>query len=134
MTSNDKELRDKWNRFIEEAEPHRLALFRYCLGLTNNPFDAEDLVSESIMKTFVSRSFTDETIESTLAFLIRVASRTWIDEKKRTAMHTSLVDVEEQGSEDVAAFVTDAANSLYEQLQPEQRAVMGMLFAATRAS
>lgn len=124
VTSNDKELRDKWNRFIEEAEPHRLALFRYCLGLTNNPFDAEDLVSESIMKTFVSRSFTDESIESTLAFLIRVASRTWIDEQKRTAMHTTLVDVEEQGSEDVAALVTDAANSLYEQLQPEQRAVM----------
>lgn len=123
MTEKDKELRDRWNRFIDEAEPHRLALFRYCLGLTNNPFDAEDLVSEAIMKTFASRSFTDDDVESILAFMIRVASRTWIDEQRRSARLVS-ADDEESRAEDMQPLVTDAANALYDQLMPEQRAVL----------
>jgi len=124
VSDTEKELRDKWSRFIEEVEPHRLALFRYCLGLTRNPFDAEDLVSEAMMKTFASRSFTDDKIETTSAFLIRVASRTWMDEHRRSAPLFPSVEVEEPGPEDLDPLVTDAAKALYDQLQPEQRAVL----------
>jgi hypothetical protein len=76
------------------------------------------------MKTFVSRSFTDNDVETILAFMIRVASRTWMDEQRRTAPHRTLFDVEESGTEDVQPLVTDAAKVLYDQLQPEQRAVL----------
>ncbi len=101
-----------------------MALFRYCLGLTRNPFDAEDLVSETVMKTFVSRSFTENDVESTLAFMIRVASRLWIDEQRRNAKSLDTSEIEETSIEDFQSLVGDAANALYDQLQPEQRAVL----------
>ena len=126
MSDKDKELKNRWSRFVEEAEPHRLALFRYCLGLTRNPFDAEDLVSEAMMKTFSSRAFTDDSVESTSAFMIRVASRTWIDEQQRSAPHISSIETEETGSGDgdLRSVVADATHLLYDQLNPEQRAVL----------
>jgi len=124
VSNKDKELRDRWNRFIEDAEPHRIALFRYCLGLTRNPFDAEDLVSETVMKTFVSRAFTENDVESIIAFMIRVASRLWIDEQRRNAKSLDTSEIEETSIEDFQSLVGDAANALYNQLQPEQRAVL----------
>ncbi|MEM7019108.1 MAG: RNA polymerase sigma factor [Pseudomonadota bacterium] len=124
MNKKDEALSSKWNRFIEEVEPHRLALFRYCLGLTSNPFDAEDLVSEAIMKTFASRSFTDDTIESILAFMIRVASRLWIEEQRRVSLHQPADGFEEFAAEDLGPEIAEAADTLYEQLAPEQRAVL----------
>ena len=125
MSTEDPELREKWNRFVEQVETHRLALFRYCLKLTSNPFDAEDLVSETLMKTFVSKAFTDNNLESTLAFLARVASRLWIDEHRRNKRHATDVVVEpEVTAGNLAAEVQDAADALHDQLTPEQRAVV----------
>jgi len=125
-TNRDDTLRKNWDRFAEELEPHRHSLFRYCLKLTRNPFDAEDLVSETMIKTFGSRAFTTNNVETPLAFMVRVASRTWIDEqqrRERTASN-SQAEVEAAAPEgpDTLA-VGDAAGVLYDQLTPVQRAV-----------
>lgn len=125
MITEDSELRKKWNRFIEEVETHRIALFRYCLKLTSNPFDAEDLVSETLMKTFVSKAFTDDNVESMLAFMARVAYRLWVDEHRRNESLSADVEGEaETEFENAADAVSDAAKVLYDQLTPEQRAIV----------
>ncbi len=125
MITEDSELRKKWNRFIEEVETHRIALFRYCLKLTSNPFDAEDLVSETLMKTFVSKAFTDDNVESMLAFMARVAYRLWVDEHRRNEFLSADVEGEaETEFENAADAVSDAAKVLYDQLTPEQRAIV----------
>jgi len=122
---SEQDVRDEWNHFVAEVEPQRSRLFHYCLSLTKNPFDAEDLVSETLIKTFVSRAFTSNNVESPGAFLIRVASRLWIDEWRRRAPGTQgLVTQDETASETVdLTEMEDGVGALYGALNPIQRAI-----------
>jgi len=121
----DDPLREDWDRFIEEAAPHWPILWRYRLKLTRNPFDADDLVSETLIKTFGSRAFTTHNLETPIAFMVRVASRTWIDEQRRRETFADApLDFEAAAPErQGAGEVGDAARLLYD-LSPIQRAVL----------
>ncbi|MFP5379676.1 MAG: RNA polymerase sigma factor, partial [Vicinamibacteria bacterium] len=56
MTSTNDDLtaaaRDLRQQFDERVAPHREGLWRYCLKLTGNPWDAEDLVQETLLRAF----------------------------------------------------------------------------------
>ena len=106
-----------WTKFVEDIECHRAELFSYCLALTENPFDAEDLVSEAMIKTFASSAFTVGNIETPIAFLIRVASRLWVDEvRRRTRQEQALNDEKSETLPDTSDV------SLLYLLDPIQRA------------
>ncbi|HRJ79387.1 MAG TPA: sigma factor, partial [Planctomycetota bacterium] len=47
-----REVRMIRRRFLEQVEPLRPELFRYCRSLAGNVFDAEDLVQETLLKAF----------------------------------------------------------------------------------
>ncbi|MGE6256912.1 sigma factor [Heyndrickxia sporothermodurans] len=47
-------LRDVKKTFDEMIIPHRPALWSYCYRITGSPWDAEDLVQETLIKAFSS--------------------------------------------------------------------------------
>ncbi|NKB96877.1 MAG: hypothetical protein GKR90_00025 [Pseudomonadales bacterium] len=113
----NKSLSKLWTKFVEDIECHRVELFSYCLALTENPFDAEDLASEAMIKTFASSAFTVGNIETPIAFLIRVASRLWVDELRRRTREAEVLNDEESET------LPDTSDvSLIYMLDPIQRA------------
>jgi RNA polymerase sigma-70 factor (ECF subfamily) len=63
-----------WRLFIERCEPLRPELYRYCRYLTGSPWEADDLVQDALMRSFVSLGHLHQQIENPRAWLFRVAS------------------------------------------------------------
>jgi hypothetical protein len=47
-------VKEPWRRFLEDYEPLRGDLYRYCRYLTKSPWDAEDLVQDVLARAFVA--------------------------------------------------------------------------------
>ncbi len=69
-------------RFDDVTTPHREALWRYCRRLTGDPWDAEDLVQDVLLKAFARLSFAWQPTEPR-AYLFRMATNAWIDRWRR---------------------------------------------------
>jgi RNA polymerase sigma factor (sigma-70 family) len=121
--TDSNQLKAQWVSFLDKVYPHRPALFRYCLSLTRNPFDADDLVSETIIKTFTSQAYVTDGIDSYIAFMIRTASRTWIDGQRRATYPVVDQSDSDNHSEDLK-ILTEAAEALYVRFNPTERAVL----------
>lgn len=120
------QMQGAWLRFVDEVEPLRGVLFKYCLRLTGNPFDAEDLVAEGMLRTFGSLGYTHDDIDNLKAYLLRVVSRLWIDELRR-ARPEPLEPADEPVAPDRAetgAELSRAAAHMYRELSPLQRAAV----------
>lgn len=48
--------KDIWARFWAVIEPFRHQLWHYCLKLTGSPWDAEDLLQDTLLKSFAALS------------------------------------------------------------------------------
>lgn len=72
----------KWHYFREIGE-FRPDLYKYCRSLARNPFDAEDLVQETLLKAFAMHAASWHEISNQKAFLLRVASNIWIDQHRK---------------------------------------------------
>lgn len=77
-----REAKKLYASFIQSIDEYRPALWRYCLHLTSNVWDAEDLMQETLMKTFASlgqirHSFVPK------SYLFRIASNLWIDQRRK---------------------------------------------------
>ena len=86
FTELNSATKETWLRFVDEIEPHRQDLFRYCLKLTGNPFDAEDLVHDGMLKTFSSMASHVEPLSSPMGFLLKTTSNLWIDAVRRSQL------------------------------------------------
>jgi RNA polymerase sigma-70 factor (ECF subfamily) len=71
--------------FLRTVEPLRPRLFGYCRRLTANVWDAEDLVQETLAKAFARAAQAHGGIDNVEAWLIRVATNTYIDTIRRSA-------------------------------------------------
>lgn len=76
-------VREPWRRFTEEFEPVRPELYRYCRSLTHSPWDAEDLVQDSLVRAFVNLGTSPSSPDNPRAWLFRVASNHWLNQVKR---------------------------------------------------
>ncbi len=79
------EVRRLRRKFLDQVEPLRPDLFRYCRSLAGNVFDAEDLVQETLLKAFSKLSEMHWQVENTRAWLFRVASNHFIDQQRKHA-------------------------------------------------
>ena len=68
-----------WKRFLEIYEPLRPVLYRYCRYLSRSPWDAEDLVQDTLARAFATLGGLHEPPRDPRAWLFRVASNLWID-------------------------------------------------------
>lgn len=118
------EVQRPWRRFVEEYEPLRGDLYRYCRYLTKSPWDAEDLVQDVLARAFVTLGGANEAPTNPRAWLFRVASNHWINQAKRR--REALVDTPDAVSalQPDAREARDAAGSLVARLAPRERAAV----------
>lgn len=106
-------------RFMDAFEAFRPELYRYCRYLTRSPWDAEDLAQDAFARAFVTLGRMGEPPPNPRAWLFRVASNLWIDEKRRAR---EIAEAEAEPS--VTPELRDpreAAGTLIGKLAPRER-------------
>ena len=76
-------LRASWHHYLDQVQPLRPQLHAYCRRVTRNLWDAEDLVQETLLRAFGMLGRIDNPITNPRAYLLRVATNTWIDTVRR---------------------------------------------------
>ena len=112
-------------RFYRQVEPHRPALYRYCRRLTGDPFDAEDLNQEAVLRAFAKLSERFEPLANPRAYLFRIATNLWIDEGRRGGRAEPLdaSSLHAAAPSHSRAEVRDGAAQLLQSLSPREAAV-----------
>ncbi|WP_026693350.1 sigma factor [Peribacillus kribbensis] len=64
-----EDLRRIEKEYKEKIEPYRKDLWYYCYRLTNSPWDAEDLVQETLLKSLSMLSKVFQELNSTINLL-----------------------------------------------------------------
>jgi RNA polymerase sigma-70 factor (ECF subfamily) len=107
-------------------EPLRPDLYLYCRYLTRTPWDAEDLVQDTLARAFVTLATMIEAPAHPRAWLFRVASNRWINERKRNRERPAATPEETPAAEPDPRAVREAAGSLVGQLAPQERAAVAL--------
>ncbi len=110
------------HRFLDQFEPLRTDLYRYCRHLTRSPWDAEDLAQDTLARAFVTLGRMQEPPPNPRAWLFRVASNLWIDQLRRTREVATRASEPATSSEPRDA--REAAGTLLSQLAPQERAAV----------
>ncbi|HTU58606.1 MAG TPA: RNA polymerase sigma factor [Polyangiales bacterium] len=129
VDSSDKPLsgltetvQSSWHRFLDVYEPLRPELYRYCRYLTRTPWDAEDLVQDTLARAFVTLGNLYSEPPNPRAWMFRVASNLWIDRVRRAR---ELLGVPLDRAVAPAPLVDRAAAStLIGSLAPRERAAV----------
>ncbi|NQD64369.1 sigma-70 family RNA polymerase sigma factor [Bacillus haikouensis] len=117
------DMRDLKQKFDQLIIPHRPALWKYCRMITSSPWDAEDLVQETLLKAYsaLPRIFQPLIPKS---YLFRIATNTWLNQQRKL----DRIIVEEHNDElhiDLDPFeIREAIERLVTNLSPKQRAVI----------
>jgi RNA polymerase sigma-70 factor (ECF subfamily) len=70
--------------FLRCVDPHRPDLFRYCRSLTRSPWDAEDLVQETLLRAYAKLAEVwIDGVQNPKSYLFRIATNAWIDQQRR---------------------------------------------------
>jgi RNA polymerase sigma-70 factor (ECF subfamily) len=117
-------VRTSWHGFLQTYEPLRSELYRYCRHLTRSPWDAEDLAQDTLSRAFVTLAQMGSAPEHPRAWLFRVASNLWIDQRRRRR-EEPLGDATEplQAAAEPTAS-REAAGTLLGALSPQERAAV----------
>jgi RNA polymerase sigma-70 factor, ECF subfamily len=117
-------LHDLHKQFITLVTPLRPDLYKYCLRLTNSPFEAEDLVQESLTRAFSRLSQIFQPLDLR-RYIFRIATNVWIDQHRRARLinfeplDEEILTLEPDGEPD--GRVLEAMNMVVELLEPRQR-------------
>jgi RNA polymerase sigma factor (sigma-70 family) len=122
-----RQLRACWFAYLDTLEPLRPALHAYCLRLTRNTWDAEDLVQDTLLKGFGMTGRGDlhgpaSPVRSARAYLFRTASNLWIDQLRRAAFVVPLEH--EETAEPAADTARLAAERLAQLRNGQERAAV----------
>lgn len=124
-TQIQDDARAAWYRFIDFFAPFRPQLFLYCRRLTDNVWDAQDLVQETLVHSFGVLGRVFNPIANPRGYLTRVATNLWIDAVRRRSAGERAANWSEGGrarAEVDPGEVRDAASRLIETLSPQERA------------
>jgi RNA polymerase sigma-70 factor, ECF subfamily len=116
-----------WKRFLEVYEPLRPVLYRFCRYLSRTPWDAEDLVQDTLARAFATLGGLREPPRDPRAWLFRVASNLWIDHVRRGETRGSAASTVAAAAEQAPAAMAssrdtrEAAGTLLVQLSPQER-------------
>ncbi len=122
-----EETKDIWGKYWEIVQPYRNLLWKYCLRLTGTPWDAEDLLQDTILKSFASLSALSHRQQNlkTKSYLFRVATNHWLDQCRRNQrLSNDEIDEENLSEEFIDSLeVSEAILSLINNLTPRQAVV-----------
>lgn len=110
------------NRFVEQLEPLRPELYRYCRHLTRSAWDAEDLAQDALARAFVTLGRLLEPPPNPRAWLFRVASNLWLDHLRRAREITG--GARQASTAHDPRPAREAAGTLISQLAPQERAAV----------
>jgi RNA polymerase sigma-70 factor (ECF subfamily) len=116
------EVRATWLRCRDSFEPLRAELYRYCRHLTRSPWDAEDLVQDTLARAFATLARTYQEVGKPRAFLFRIASNLWIDRTRRQQPEALAGEVVSPPA--VQPVDRAAATTLLGALSPQERAAV----------
>ncbi|WP_223830791.1 RNA polymerase sigma factor [Paenibacillus polymyxa] len=110
---------------IENLEELQAVLKRYCLSLTKSNWDAEELAQDTWIKALGKLNSFEHT--NPKALLLRIAKNIWIDDIRRKAVYTRILNKEQAKVTvpDHGSFfeIEIALQSLMKHLSPLQRTV-----------
>lgn len=118
---------DSWRAFLQSCEALRPELYRYCRYLTRSPWDADDLVQDTLARAFVTLGCLHQTLENPRAWLFRVASNVWLNRMRgqREVPHAApLSDATQVGEQAEQRATREAAGTLLGRLAPQERAAV----------
>lgn len=110
------------HQFLDHFEAVRPELYRYCRHLTRCPWDAEDLVQDTLARAFVTLGCMFQRVDQPRAWLFRIASNLWIDQTRRA--RPEAWSGEEPAAPEATAMSRDAAATLLQRLSPQERAAV----------
>ena len=89
------------SQFLRLVEPHREELWRYCRHLCLTPWDAEDLLQETLAKAYAKLPLLWQAV-SLPQYLRRMAKNCWLDglRRKRNLLEDALADDSLEGVRD----------------------------------
>ncbi len=125
-----EEARTAWHRYLDELNSFRPDLHRYCLKLTRDLWDAEDLVQDTLLRGFSTLGSVHHAILNPRGYLLRIASNLWIDTMRRRGAEASALSAaanEPAPSAPSPVEITDvrsAGAALMKHLSPQQRAAV----------
>jgi len=121
-----------WRDFLERFEPLRPDLYRYCRYLSRSPWEADDLVQETLMRSFVALACLHQPVQNPRAWLLRVASNLWLnhvrDTREVTTEPSSLLEARAPLASDPRA-TREAVGSVMATLSPQERAAVVLVEA-----
>ena len=124
------DVRDPWRSYLDILAPTRPELYKFCLKLTGNIWDAEDLVQDALLRVFSLLGKTDADLRNPKAYLVQTATHMWIDKIRRSASEKAileLINIEDSSQQDASADAVDARNAagqLMQRLHPQERAAI----------
>lgn len=121
-TDDRSAIRGHWHRFLEDYEPLRPQLYRYCRWLASSPWDAEDLVQDTLARAFVTLACVHTEIRDPRAWLFRVATNQWLNRTRRA--REVLGDPPEAIADEEPRAAREAAGTLVARLSPQERAAV----------
>jgi RNA polymerase sigma-70 factor, ECF subfamily len=115
-----------WRSFLEQCEALRPTLYRYCRHLTQSPWDADDLVQDTLARAFVTLGCVHQEIENPRAWLFRVASNLWLNRVRdaRDLPVASPIERTTDLTEYDPRTVREVAGTLITKLAPRERAAV----------
>jgi RNA polymerase sigma-70 factor (ECF subfamily) len=117
-----------WRGFLELCEPLRPELYRYSRYLTRSPWEADDLVQDTLMRAFVALGCVHQEIRNPRAWLLRIASNLWLNrvrDARELPSESSALPEPSADSQRVDPQATrEAAGSLLVRLAPQERAAV----------
>ena len=119
-------VRKSWRACVDQLAPSRPALHRYCLGLTGNVWDGEDLVQDTLLRVFGQLGKSDTRLENPKAYLMRTATNLWIDQVRRSQRAEAMAEVVsgEGLGPDETPDTEGATAALFQGLHPQERAAI----------
>jgi len=124
------DVQPSWRKYLDLLEPMRPQLHRYCMSLTGNVWDGEDLLQDSIIRVFSLLGKHDDPLKNPRAYLIRTATNLWIDRMRRVAREQAALalSIEEnvEPGPDTRLDGSEAAMRLFQDLSPKERAAILM--------
>ncbi len=113
-----------WHSFVEQCEPLRPDLYRYCRYLAGSTWEADDLVQDTLMRSFVTIGCLHQEIHSPRRWLFRVAYNLWLNRVRGAReLPGELPEEVPEAAPDPRA-TREAAGSLIGRLTPQERAAV----------
>lgn len=94
-TQLSDDLREIEQRFKKEIEPYRSDLWKYCYKLTQSPWDAEDLVQDTLFKSLAILAKLHRPVKMK-SYLFKIATNLWIDRYRRNPYNVQSLEEEIQ--------------------------------------